>query len=156
MLIGSERLLVRPITIVDVDELVALHAGADVVRFIGRFDRERASERLQADQRECEHHGDGLLAVVDCGTGRFLGRVALMYWPRFDETGVGWVLRRDAWGQGFATEAARACVAWGFWNLGVPYLTAMIRRENTRCIRVAERLGMTPGRIDVLDGRVVV
>jgi RimJ/RimL family protein N-acetyltransferase len=70
---------------------------------------------------------------------------------------VGWVLRREAWGQGFATEAARACAGWEFGNLDIPYLTAMIRPENEPSIRVAERLGMTPLRDDVLfDDAVVV
>ncbi len=65
--------------------------------------------------------------------------------------------RRDAVGHGFATEAARACVGWGFRSLGVACLTAMIRTGNARSIRVAERLGMTPLRTDVLfDNPVVV
>jgi RimJ/RimL family protein N-acetyltransferase len=82
-----------------------------------------------------------------------LGRVALSYWPQFGETELGWGLRRDAWGQGIATEAARALAEWGFQNLDVPYLTAMIRRENARSVRVAEHLGIVPVRTDVVaDG----
>ncbi len=60
-------------------------------------------------------------AVLGRLSGRFLGRVGLKYWPQFDETEVGWVLRRDAWGHGYATEAARACLDWGFGNLAIPY-----------------------------------
>ncbi len=60
-------------------------------------------------------------------------------------------------GHGYATEAARACAQWGFREFNYPYLTAMIRAENTRSIRVAERLGMTPLRDDVLfDVPVIV
>jgi RimJ/RimL family protein N-acetyltransferase len=81
----------------------------------------------------------------------------LKYWPQFDETEVGWVLHPSAWGHGFATEAGRACVEWGFGELGLPYLTAMIRPENSPSIRVAERLGMRARRRDVLlDLPVVV
>jgi RimJ/RimL family protein N-acetyltransferase len=80
----------------------------------------------------------------------------LKYWPQFQETEAGWLLRRDAWGHGYATEAARACVDWGFATLPVPYVTAMIQPENTRSIQVAQRLGFEPVREDVLLGEPVV
>ncbi len=83
--------------------------------------------------------------------------VALKYWPQFDEAEVAWVLRREEWGHGYATEAARACADWGFREFAYPYLTAMIRPENARSVRVAERLGMTLLRDDSLfDVTVVV
>ena len=156
MVIETERLLLRPLTMEDLDEFVAVHAHPDVVRHIRPFDRDGAIQRLQADQREWAEWGHGLLAIVKRDSGQFLGRAALKYWPQFEETEVGWVLRREAWGHGFATEAARACAAWGFRNLDVPYLTAMIRPGNSRSIRVAERLGMTPLRNDFLLGDPVI
>ncbi len=96
------------------------------------------------------------MAILERGTERFVGRSGLKYWPQFDETEVGWVLRPDAWGQGFATEAGRACVEWGLGALHLPYLTAMIRPENLPSVHVAERLGMTPLRSDVLMGGPVI
>ncbi len=79
------------------------------------------------------------------------------HWPRFDETELGWVLRRDAWGRGYATEAAGACFDWGFSALPVPYLTAMIDPSNAASIRVARRLNMAPLRNDrLLQSEVVV
>jgi RimJ/RimL family protein N-acetyltransferase len=96
--LDTERLYLRPMTIRDVDDLVALHADPDVSRYMRAFDREEAVQRL----------------------------------------------RRDA------TGAARACAAWGFAEFNYPYLTAMIRADNARSIKVAERLGMTPLREDVL------
>jgi RimJ/RimL family protein N-acetyltransferase len=76
---------------------------------------------------------------------------------QFDETELGWALRREAWGQGYATEAARTCIEWEFSEFDMPYLTAMIGPGNVRSVRVAERLGLTPLREDVLlDDPVVV
>ena len=67
------------------------------------------------------------------------------------------MLRPDVWGHGFATEAGRACLEWGFRQFDLPYLNAMIQPDNARSIRVAERLGMTPLRRDALvDIPVVV
>jgi RimJ/RimL family protein N-acetyltransferase len=65
-------------------------------------------------------------------------------WLQFEETEVGWAFRRDAWVHGYATEAARACLEWGFGSLDVPYLTAMIHPDNEASIQLARRLGMSP------------
>jgi RimJ/RimL family protein N-acetyltransferase len=155
--IDTERLYLRPMTMHDADALFALHSEPEVREFMPAFDRDQVIERLRRDDRDWSEHGHGLFALLASDDGRFLGRIGLKYWPQFDETEVGWVLRREAWGHGYATEAARACAAWGFQQFAYPYLTAMIRSENAPSIRVAERLGMTPLREDVLfDVPVVV
>jgi len=148
--IDTERLYLRPMIMRDVDDLVALHADPEVSRYMRPFDHEEAVERLRRDESDWREYGHGLFALLASDDGRFLGRVGLKYWSQFEEAEVGWVLRREEWGHGYATEAARACADWGFRKFGYPYLTAMIRAENARSIRVAERLGMSPLRDDVL------
>ena len=150
MVIETDRLLLRPLITADLDEVAAMHAMPEVVRTMGTFGRASTLARLERNEEEWREHGYGLVAVIERATGRFLGRSGLKYWPQFDETEVGWVLRAEAWGCGYATEAGRACIEWGFASLDVPYLTAMIRPDNDRSIRVAERLGMAPVRPDLL------
>ena len=141
----------------DIDEFVALHDDPEVTRFIRRLDeRPQAEERLRQVEHEWLERGHGIFAVVERVSARFLGRAGLKYWLQFDETEVGWVLRRDAWGHGYATEPACACLDWGFALLDVPYLTAMIHPENKASIRLARRLRMLPLRSDVLLGDPVV
>ena len=154
--IETERLLLRPIELDDLDDFVALHADPEVTRFIRPLDPAAAEERLHRDEREWRERGHGMLAIVDPKDGAFLGRCGLKHWPQFDETELGWALRRSAWGRGYATEAARACVGWGFSEIDLPYLTAMISPGNARSIRVAERLGLAPMREDELLGDPVV
>lgn len=148
--IETDRLLLRPLTTADLDEVVEMHAMPEVMQTMGAFDRSAALARLEQNEREWDEHGYGLLALRERSSGRFLGRSGLKYWPQFAETEVGWVLRADAWGHGYATEAGSACVDWGFRTLEVPYLTAMIVPDNERSIRVALRLGMRPIRSDFL------
>ena len=150
MVIETDRLLLRPLVPGDIDEFVEMHATPEVMATMGRFDRQRSVERLERNEREWRDRGHGLMAVVERVTGRFAGRSGLKYWPEFDETEVGWVLHPAYWGRGFATEAGRACLEWGFRSLDVPYFTAMIVPDNARSIAVAERLGMRPVRSDVL------
>jgi RimJ/RimL family protein N-acetyltransferase len=152
----TDRLLLRRFTTADLDELVAVHADPEVTRVMGLFDRARALRWMEANELDWAEQGYGRLAIVDRVTGAILGRCGLKYWSGFDETEVGWVLRRDAWGHGFATEAGRASVDWGFRSFELPYITAMIRPDNPRSLAVAERLGMSPRRDDVLLGQTVV
>jgi RimJ/RimL family protein N-acetyltransferase len=151
VLIETERLSLRPMTMADLDQFVALPYVAPP------FDRGHAIERLHADEREWKARGHGMLAILERGSGRFLGRVALKYSAQSDETWFGLALHRDAWGHGFATEAGRACIDWGFRELDLPFLSAMIHPENTRSIKLVERLGMTPLRTEFrLEDSVVV
>jgi RimJ/RimL family protein N-acetyltransferase len=158
-MIETQRLLLRRFAAADVDDFVALQADPEVRRYIQLaqpFGREQAAERVENDEAEWQERGRRMLAIEERAGGRFLGRVTLHHWAQFGETEIGWALRGDARGRGFATEAARAFADWGFRNLDVPYLTAMIRPDNARSIAVAARLGMTELRTDVLSGNPVV
>jgi RimJ/RimL family protein N-acetyltransferase len=150
MLIETDRLVLRPLVSDDIDEFAEMHAAPEVVATMGRFGRQRSLERLEDNEREWRDRGHGLMAVLERASGRFAGRSGLKYWPEFDEVEVGWVLHPAYWGRGFATEAGRACLEWGFRALDVPYFTAMIVPDNARSIAVAERLGMRRVRSDVL------
>jgi len=154
--LDTERLLLRPAGIGYVDGYVALSEDPEVTRFVTALDRRGAEERLAANEREWHERGHGMFALLDRRDGRFLGRAGLRYWPQFDETEIGWVLCRDAWGWGYASEAAGAILGWGFEVVPAPYFTAMIDPDNERSIRVARRLGLSPLRRDVLAGVPVV
>jgi RimJ/RimL family protein N-acetyltransferase len=150
-LIETERLELRPMTIADLEAFVAMHADPAVVEFMGPADRELATKRLEADAALWARRGHGLCKITHRDDGRFIGRVALKHWPQWNETELGWVLRSQEWGHGYATEAGQACADWGFRNLPIPYLTACIQPHNARSIAVARRLRMKPLRHDVLN-----
>jgi RimJ/RimL family protein N-acetyltransferase len=150
VVIETERLRLRPIAVEDVDELLVIHADPGVGRFMPALGRDQTVERLKDDAGDWAERGYGSFAILERGTGRFLGRAGPHYLPEFDETELVWVLRREVWGRGLATEAADACADWTFGHLQIPYLVAMIRSDNQGSIEVARRLGMTRLREDVL------
>ncbi|HEU5106705.1 MAG TPA: GNAT family N-acetyltransferase [Solirubrobacterales bacterium] len=154
--IETERLRLRPAVADDVDDLVRLHDDPLVAEYMGVRERAWYEWRVEASREEWAARGHGFVVVLDARSGRFLGRTGLKYWPEFGETELGWVLRPEARGSGYATEAARAVLDWGFENLGVPYVTAMIRPDNDASVAVAGRLGMAPRRRDQLDGVPIV
>jgi RimJ/RimL family protein N-acetyltransferase len=80
-------------------------------------------------------------AVEEKSTGRFVGRIGLQLPPGFPETEVAWMLGAAHWGNGFATEGARAAIEFGFSRVGKTKLISLIFPENERSVRLAERLG---------------
>lgn len=155
-MIETERLLLRRVTVEDIDELVRIHADPDITRFMDVFEHDEAIRWLHRVDQNWAEHGYGRMAVTDRATGRLLGRTGLGYLPQFAETELGWTLRRDAWGRGYATEAARACMDWAFREFDIPYLTSLIESDNDRSIRLAKRLGMTCLRNDVFLDRPMI
>lgn len=154
-MLKTERLVLRPLSRGDVDALVDLHADPRVNRFVPAYSRERALGRLAEIEEQWSERGHGLCAVELRETGEFIGRCGLNYWPQFDEVEAGWTFSPAVWGRGYATEAAAASVSWGFSHLRLRFVTAMIHPDNAASVRVAERLGFTPRREDLLFGRPV-
>lgn len=147
MIIETERLILRRLRVDDLDELVALQADPEVARFMGSPDRHDA-DWLRGVDEDWQGRGYGRLAIADRNTGLLLGRTGSKYLPQFGEIELGWTLRREAWGHGYATEAAHACADWAFRNFEIPYLISLIEPDNSRSVTVAKRLGMTPLRDD--------
>jgi RimJ/RimL family protein N-acetyltransferase len=150
--IVTEHLRMRPASAEDVEDLVALHEDPLVREVFGSPTRAEIEEWVGRAEDEWAERGHGRMTLLDPESGAFLGRSGLKWWPYFGEVEVGWVLAPAARGRGLATEAGRACLDWAFRDLDVPYVTAYIAPTNVNSIAVAERLGMTPLREDVLDG----
>jgi RimJ/RimL family protein N-acetyltransferase len=152
----TERLDMRPVSDTDLEDLVELHADPSVQRVFGVVTGEEVAEWIARARREWSERAFGRVSLFDRESGAFLGRCGLRHWSEFDEVEVGWVLTPAARGRGLATEAGRASIEWGLRDLGLPYVTAMIAPDNAASIAVAERLGMTPEREDVLHGDHIV
>ena len=112
----TERLLLRGWRASDRAPFAAMNADPEVMRYIPSvLTRAESDERLERIVRALEQDGFGLWAVEERSSQRFLGFTGLAR-PAFDAhftpaVEVGWRLARDAWGHGFATEAAQAAVA---------------------------------------------
>ncbi len=138
----TARLLLRPPIEADLDGWAELTADSEVMRFIGA-----PGPRLVAWRSMAAHagmwalRGYGNFSVIERSTGRWLGRVGPYYpegWPAAE---VGWSLLRDAWGRGYATEAARASIDWVFDALGWTEVAHVIAPDNIASAAVAARLG---------------
>jgi RimJ/RimL family protein N-acetyltransferase len=106
------------------------------------FTREETETHFDRYERHWEEHGFGLWAAEEKQTGSLVGRAGLAYhrmWPPDPE--VGWLIDTPWQGQGLATEAGAACIAYGFEELGLPRLVSISTPENAASRRVMEKLG---------------
>jgi RimJ/RimL family protein N-acetyltransferase len=143
----TERLLLRQWRDSDLDEWAALNADPEVREFFPTvLTREQSADSMARFRAEIEQRGWGWWALEVRDTGEFVGIVGLD--PVDDGlpfTGVeiGWRLARSAWGHGYATEGARAALAYGFDTLDLPEILAITATTNLRSQAVMRRLGMT-------------
>jgi RimJ/RimL family protein N-acetyltransferase len=153
----TERLRLRGWHDGDLDAYAEMYADPEVMRFLGGpVAREQAWRHLALLAGHWVLRGHGQWALERREDGRFVGRAGLWQpdgWPGLE---VGWALRRDAWGAGYATEAARAAIAWARDALGAGELISIIAPGNEASARVARRLGMEPGERRDLRGVEVV
>jgi ribosomal-protein-alanine N-acetyltransferase len=167
----TERLVLRPLALDDLDDFARFVADPETMRFIGAGGtrtREQALDTLERMMESYEAHGFGQLAIVRKEDGAVMGRCGLLVWDpktwtitqELDgavEIEVGYLLGRDYWGRGYATEAAMAVRDLALGELGFERLIALIYPDNVRSIRVAEKLGMEPdGEIELMGNRVTL
>ena len=133
----------------DAAAAVRIYGDADVMHYIpaGVMDVEQIARLLQRFNEEFERESFGLWAVVEKATGTIVGECGLHRIPETGEVEIGWLFERAAWGRGFATEAARAILDYGFTKAGLQRIICLIDRENPRSVAVANRLGFYYDRI---------
>jgi len=147
------RLRLRPLRGSDLDDYAALHADPEVMRFLGGgagpWDRGRSWRHLAFQLGHWQLGGSGIWAVEILATGEFAGTIGFAEpegWPGCE---LAWTLARRFWGNGYATEGARAALAHAFGVWRKERVVSLIHPGNRASIRVAERLGeRLTGRID--------
>jgi RimJ/RimL family protein N-acetyltransferase len=138
------RLRLRPFRDEDLDPYAAMCADPEVMRYVGErsvLTREDAWRQLAMLTGHWQLRGFGMWAVEEHATGVFVGRVGLHYPEGWPDRELAWALARPFWGRGYAAEAARAALGEAFGHLGWSRVISLIDPENTRSVRLAERLG---------------
>ncbi len=139
------RLRLRRLTMDDLDHLLLIFSDPVAMQYYpSTMDRAEAAAWIRRTDANYEAYGTGFLAVESREDGRFLGQCGLI--PQTIDASVdmevAYLFVRRFWGQGYATEAARACRDWGFEHLGVSRLVSIISKYNTPSMKVAQRNGM--------------
>lgn len=139
------RLVLRPFEDADADDLFRLQSDAFVLRYWDSppwTERSRA-ERFLAECRRMADAGTGVRLAVDRATdGAFFGWCTLQRWePVHRSAALGFCFTEASWGNGYATEAARALLGWAFATLDLNRVQAEADTRNAASARVLEKLG---------------
>jgi len=150
--IETPRLTLRPLVVQeDLDHLVALDNDPAVMEFLNGG-RPACRAEVEGNYRRRLAQG-GYYAAFERTTGEFVGWFAFSQIPDADpgSYSLGYRLRREAWGRGYATEGSRALIDLGFTQLGVRRVSAETMAVNTRSRRVMEKAGLSYVRTYHLD-----
>ena len=145
VILETGRLLLREFVPQDADALAAVLGDPVAMQYYpSALDRKGVEEWIGKNIGRYQRDGHGLWAMVLKNSGELIGDCGciLQDVEGTNHVEVGYHVRRDLWGNGYATEAARACVEHAFTALGVTRVISMIRPENVQSVRVAERNGL--------------
>jgi len=144
-MLETERLLLRPFTKDDIDDVYAMRSDIDVMRFIRepQKDKSEAESWINLISSRWATEKIGFCAVIEKATEKYIGWCGLWRLQETDEIEVGYALIKEYRGKGFAMEAAQAFLVYGFETLDLKEIVAVARPENRASWSVMERLGMS-------------
>ena len=146
--VETDRLILRPWTAADLDPLAAIFAAPAFWHFPFRrgFTRDETEQFLERQFDHWATHGFGSWAAELKDGRRLIGYIGLAvptWLPQvMPAVEVGWRLHPDHWGRGLATEGGRASIRYGFEELALERIIAIVMPENVASRRVISRLGM--------------
>ncbi len=145
--IQTERLILRPMEIIDIDAMLTIFTDPLVIASFGisPFSRTQMEQWVQCNLDHQQEFGYGLFSVILKSSGLLIGDCGLEQMNVKGETvaELGYDFRSDHWHHGYATEAAIVVRDFGFTELNLTKLVSLIRVGNHPSRRVAERVGMT-------------
>ena len=144
-LLETNRLILREMSRSDVESLHRIFSDPLLMRFWPVFEWSKTEQWVETSLCSYAEHGFGLWALALKGSEEAIGDCGMLLQEAegVTETGIGWHVRRNLWGEGLATEAAQACRDYGFDQLDLNRLIALIHPENIASRRVAEKTGLT-------------
>ncbi|WP_333600233.1 GNAT family N-acetyltransferase [Flavobacterium sp.] len=159
LILETERCYLRELTVNDAPDFYLLNQDEDVIKYTGdkAFANIEEAKSFLQNYDQYQKYGYGRWAVIAKSNEAFLGWCGLKYAPDLDEVDVGFRFFKRYWNQGYATETAQACLAYGFTTLHLDTIVGRAMEENTASIKVLEKIKMTfvkKFNFDVHDGVV--
>jgi RimJ/RimL family protein N-acetyltransferase len=144
VVVETARLKLVPSTMRWRNELFDLFNEPEVADWLfvtGLPTREQLDRRIEGHEAAWRDLGFGMFVVLEKTTERFVARVGAMETPETGRIEIAWSTMRDAWGKGYASEAARAAINYTFAHSKLEALDCYLRADNTGSRRVAEKMG---------------
>lgn len=144
-MLETERLILRRLKETDADAVFAMRSDEDIMRFIRapQMKRSEAENWINLVSSRWEKENFGFCAVIEKASNKFIGWCGLWRLVETKEIEVGYALFKEFWGKGYAVEASKAFLKYGFEELNLEKIVAVANPENKNSRRVMEKLGMS-------------
>ena len=151
---GTERLVLKKFDIADAQGFYELNLDPEVIRYTGDapFASVAEAESFIRSYNHYDRYGFGRWSVFIRDSGDYIGFCGLNYKLDLDEVDVGFRFLKRYWGQGYATEAARGSLLYGFKEYALDRIVARAMRENLASHQVIQKLGMRFQKILEIEG----
>jgi len=143
--LGTHDLALRPWTYDDAEALFHILEEPDILKFFPPtvFTLEKTRNYINHQLKHWQERCYGHWAVTLKTDGSVVGWDGLEYLPETDESEVAYLLSRQVWGRGYATQAAQAAVKYGFETAGLRAIIGLVHPQNTGSMRVLEKCGLS-------------
>lgn len=141
----TARLSLRHCTLDDLDDIAAIRADAEVMRFIGNGkpqSRAQVKELIDDILAHWRSHGFGRWVVTLKGEKKVIGLCGLSFLEDTPEVELGYLLAKEYWGRGLASEIAEACLNYGFEEVRLDRIVAIAYPDNFASQKVMRKVGM--------------
>ncbi|WP_111683668.1 GNAT family N-acetyltransferase [Winogradskyella tangerina] len=149
--IETKRLILRPVTINDAQGFFEMDSNPKVHEFLGKNpvkSIEQSRSMIDDVLKQYEDFGIGRLAIEKKDTGEFVGWSGLKYErvvrKEFNYYDLGYRLKEEFWGHGYATEAALASLEYGFKDLKLEEISAAAEKKHTASNAILKKIGLIP------------
>jgi ribosomal-protein-alanine N-acetyltransferase len=141
----TDRLKLLPLKNKDAEVLHRIYQSEGVLRYFPDPNPpalEKVQKFIIGQHEHWQKHRYGNWGILPEGGSKIIGWAGLQYLPELEETEVGFLLDRPAWGKGYATEAGQASMKFGFEQVGLDHIIALVHPGNRASQRVIEKCGM--------------
>lgn len=153
VVLETERLFLREFILEDAQSMFDLNSDPEVIKYTGDPPFESVEQAKAFIQNYCDYkkNGFGRWAMISKAENEFIGWCGLkLNEEKFID--LGFRVFRKHWNKGYASEAAKACLAYGFQTLGFDEIIGRVLSENKASIKVLEKLGMQYWKNDTCHG----
>ncbi|MEM6644423.1 MAG: GNAT family N-acetyltransferase [Bacteroidota bacterium] len=146
-ILETDRLILRQITPLDFKELFKMNSDAQIMKYVGdgsiRTHQQMTKELEMLISHYTKKPGLGIWATELKVKNCFVGASGLVYYDNTPEIEVGYRMKREFWNNGYATEASKGLLRYGFEKLNLKKIVSSAHVENVASRRVLEKIGMS-------------
>ena len=145
IILETQRLILREFLVTDAENMFQLNSDPEVIRYTGDvpFASVEEAKRFIQQYDKYREFGYGRWTIVLKDSAQYVGWSGLSFDDNTTETDLGFRLLKKNWNKGFATEAAKDCLHYGFQQLGLEKIIGRAMEDNKASIHILKKVGMT-------------